>query len=102
MLQWKGVMPAVTTKFTTDDQLDLAMFEKNIKAQMEAGVHGIILGGTLGEASTLEPDEKETLIKTSLAITDGKIPVVMNVAEQSTKNAIAMAQQHFVAHNALQ
>jgi 4-hydroxy-tetrahydrodipicolinate synthase len=93
MLQWKGVMPAVTTKFTTDDQLDLAMFEKNIKAQMEAGVHGIILGGTLGEASTLEPDEKETLIKTSLAITDGKIPVVMNVAEQSTKDAILMAQQ---------
>jgi len=93
MLQWKGVMPAVTTKFTTNDQLDLAMFEKNIKAQMEAGVHGIILGGTLGEASTLEPDEKETLIKTSLAITDGKIPVVMNVAEQSTKGAILMAQQ---------
>lgn len=93
MLQWKGVMPAVTTKFTTNDQLDLVMFEKNIKAQMEAGVHGIILGGTLGEASTLEPDEKETLVKTSLAITDGKIPVVMNVAEQSTKDAIAMAQQ---------
>ncbi|MDC6362531.1 MULTISPECIES: dihydrodipicolinate synthase family protein [Flavobacteriaceae] len=93
MLQWKGVMPAVTTKFTTNDQLDLALFEKNIKAQMEAGVHGIILGGTLGEASTLEPDEKETLIKTSLAIADGKIPVVMNVAEQSTKDAIAMAQQ---------
>lgn len=93
MLQWKGVMPAVTTKFTASDQLDLDMFEKNIKAQMEAGVHGIILGGTLGEASTLEPDEKETLIKTSLAITDGKIPVVMNVAEQSTKGAILMAQQ---------
>ncbi|THV60093.1 dihydrodipicolinate synthase family protein [Flagellimonas alvinocaridis] len=93
MLQWKGVMPAVTTKFTANDQLDLDMFEKNIKAQMEAGVHGIILGGTLGEASTLEPDEKEILIKASLAIADGKIPVVMNVAEQSTKDAIAMAQQ---------
>lgn len=93
MLQWKGVMPAVTTKFTANDQLDLDMFEKNIKAQMEAGVHGIILGGTLGEASTLGPDEKETLIKTSLAIANGKIPVVMNVAEQSTKDAIAMAQQ---------
>lgn len=93
MLQWKGVMPAVTTKFTANDQLDLDMFEKNIKAQMEAGVHGIILGGTLGEASTLEPDEKEILIKTSLAIANGKIPVIMNVAEQSTKDAIAMAQQ---------
>lgn len=85
-------MPAVTTKFTSEDQLDLAMFEKNIKAQIDAGVHGIILGGTLGEASTLEHEEKETLIKTSLSLVDGKIPVIINIAEQSTKDAIAVAQ----------
>jgi len=93
MIKWEGVMPAVTTKFTNDDTLDLAMFEKNIQAQIDAGVHGIILGGTLGEASTLEQDEKETLIKKSLELTDGKIPVIMNVAEQSTKGAIGAAQQ---------
>ncbi|RIV46878.1 dihydrodipicolinate synthase family protein [Flagellimonas pelagia] len=92
MIKWEGVMPALTTKFTSDDQLDLAMFEKNVKAQMEAGVHGIILGGTLGEASTLEPHEKETLIKTALSIVEGKIPVIINIAEQSTKGAVAVAQ----------
>jgi len=85
-------MPAVTTKFTSDDTLDLVMFEKNIRAQIDAGVHGIILGGTLGEASTLEQEEKETLIKTSIALADGKIPVIMNVAEQSTKGAVEAAQ----------
>ncbi len=92
MINWEGVMPAVTTKFTGEDQLDLAMFEKNIKAQIDAGVHGIILGGTLGEASTLEHEEKETLIKTSLSLVEGKIPVIINIAEQSTKEAIAVAQ----------
>ncbi|MGB5377683.1 dihydrodipicolinate synthase family protein, partial [Muriicola sp.] len=51
-IRWEGVMPAVTTKFTKLDTLDLQIFEKNLKAQMDAGVHGIILGGTLGEAST--------------------------------------------------
>jgi 1-pyrroline-4-hydroxy-2-carboxylate deaminase len=56
---WEGVMPAVTTKFNSDDTLDLGMFEKNIKAQLEAGVYGIILGGTLGEASTLTENEKQ-------------------------------------------
>ena len=55
-INWKGVMPAVTTKFTNEDILDLNMFEVNIKAQLEAGVHGIVLGGTLGEASTLALD----------------------------------------------
>lgn len=92
MIKWEGVMPALTTKFSGEDQLDLDMFEKNVRAQMEAGVHGIILGGTLGEASTLEQHEKETLIKTSLSIVEGKIPVIINIAEQSTKAAIAVAQ----------
>jgi 4-hydroxy-tetrahydrodipicolinate synthase len=92
MIKWEGVMPAVTTKFTSDDQLDLVMFEKNIKAQMESGVHGIILGGTLGEASTLTQNEKEVLIKKTLLITDGKIPVIINIAEQSTADAIAVAR----------
>jgi 4-hydroxy-tetrahydrodipicolinate synthase len=92
MIKWEGVMPAVTTKFTSDDKLDLVMFEKNIKAQMESGVHGIILGGTLGEASTLTQNEKEVLIKKTLLITDGKIPVIINIAEQSTADAIAVAR----------
>ena len=51
-IQWKGVMPAVTTHFTKDDTLDL--FKVNIEAQLAAGVNGIVLGGTLGEASTLK------------------------------------------------
>lgn len=90
-VQWKGVMPAVTTKFTEADTLDLKMFEQNINAQVEAGVSGIILGGTLGEASTLSDDEKRILIETTVGIVDGKIPVIINIAEQSTKGAIMAA-----------
>ena len=41
-IEWKGVMPAVTTKFTKDDTLDLQMFQVNIEAQLKAGVSGII------------------------------------------------------------
>lgn len=92
-IDWKGVMPAVTTKFNDKDELDLVTFEKNIKAQLEAGVNGIILGGTLGEASTLTANEKETLIKKTLEIVDGKVPVIINIAEQSTKDAIAVAKR---------
>ena len=67
-LQWKGVMPAVTTKFTDDDQLDIKGFEKNINAQLDAGVHAIILGGTLGEASTLTHEEKKLLPESCVEI----------------------------------
>lgn len=81
-------MPAVTTKFTDNDQLDFVNFEINIKAQLKAGVNGIILGGTLGEASTLMGDEKKALIKKTIEIVEGKVPVIINIAEQSTMNAI--------------
>lgn len=91
-VKWEGIMPAVTTKFTSDDKLDLEMFEINIKAQLKAGVHGIVLGGTLGEASTLTNDEKRILTEATVAMVDGKVPVMMNVAEQSTKLAIEAAQ----------
>ena len=91
--QWEGIMPAVTTKFTTKDTLDLAMFSQNINAQLEAGVHGIVLGGTLGEASTLEDSEKRTLTTETVKIVAGKIPVMMNIAEQTTKGAIDAANK---------
>lgn len=86
-------MPAVTTKFTENDELDLDLFETNIRAQMDAGVHGIILGGTLGEASTLEDDEKRTLVRKAVEVVEGTIPVVINIAEQTTKNAILAAKK---------
>lgn len=92
-VQWEGIMPAVTTKFTSDDKLDMKMFEVNINAQLEAGVHGIILGGTLGEASTLTDDEKKTLIQATVDIVKGKVPVIINIAEQSTKGAIEAANK---------
>ena len=92
-IQWKGVMPAVTTKFTDADELDLKMFEVNIKAQLEAGVHGIVLGGTLGEGSTLLDEEKRMLTTTTVDIVKGKVPVLINVAEQTTKAAIQAAHK---------
>jgi len=92
-INWKGVMPAVTTKFTNEDTLDLEMFKVNIHAQLEAGVHGIILGGTLGEASTLTDDEKRVIVRETVAIVAGKVPVIMNVAEQTTKAAIAAVEK---------
>ena len=88
---WKGIFPALTTKFTANDELDLELFAKNLHAQMEAGIHGIILGGTLGEASVLSVAEKERLIKFAVAETAGRIPVVLNIAEGSTKEALQQA-----------
>lgn len=92
-MNWQGVFPAVTTKFTADDKLDLAAFAANIAAQLDAGVAGIILGGTLGEASTLSNQEKFSLLDKALEVVDGKVPVVVNIAEQTTRQAVELAVQ---------
>ena len=90
-INWSGVFPALTTKFTRDDTLDVEMFKTNLDAQLKAGVHGIILGGSLGEASVLSTDEKATLVKSAVTYVEDKIPVVLNIAEGATREAISQA-----------
>ncbi len=90
-VQWKGVIPALTTKFTLNDELDLPLFKKNLEAQIKAGVSAIILGGTLGEASVLTVAEKEQLVKFAIETIQGRVPVIVNIAEGATREAIAQA-----------
>ncbi len=92
-VEWKGVYPAITTKFTDDDKLDLDLFEKSIQFQLESGVDGIILGGTLGEATALTDEEKDELTLLTRKTVEGKIPVILNIAEQTTREAIRQAQR---------
>ena len=90
---WTGVYPAITTKFHENDTLDFGTFLCNVTKQLEAGIHGLVLAGTLGEASTLSNDEKDELLQVTLEFVNKKIPVIMNVAEQTTKGAVDAAER---------
>jgi 4-hydroxy-tetrahydrodipicolinate synthase len=90
-IEWKGVFPALLTPFTADDKVDLGMYEKNLAAQLDAGIHGIIIGGSLGEASTITEKEKEELVEFSVEYLNGKIPVIVNIAESTTRDAVQQA-----------
>src|SRR5690349_16011265 len=91
-INWEGVFPAVTTKFSKNDALDFDAFEKNLDVQLEAGIDGIVIGGTLGEASVLTNDEKNELLKFTVGKVAGRIPVVLNIAEGATTEAIKIAE----------
>ncbi len=92
-MEWKGVMPAITTKFTDSDKLDINLFNKNLDFQLKSGVDAIVLAGSLGEASTLTQDEKNILTKNTVDFVNKKIPVVVNIAEQSTRDAIKSVKE---------
>jgi len=91
-IRWNGVFPALTTKFTPQDTLDLPMFGANLEAQVEAGVNGVIIAGSLGEASTLTLPEKETLIRFAVEKAGEQIHILLNISEGSTREAVRQAE----------
>ncbi|HXR79434.1 MAG TPA: dihydrodipicolinate synthase family protein [Saprospiraceae bacterium] len=92
-LAWSGVYPAVTTKFTQDGRLDLEAFIQAISHQVNAGIDGIIIGGSLGESSTITHDERIVMLSAVLDTFKLKVPVLINIAEGSTLRAIELAQR---------
>ncbi len=86
-VQWRGVFPALTTKFTASDEIDWAAMERHLEFQLEAGVHGLIILGSLGETSTLRPAEKLALVKFFSQMDRSGRPLLACVAECSTRDA---------------
>ena len=90
---WKGVYPAVTTKFNEDQSLNLPLFATSIDKQIEAGVHGIIVCGSLGENGTLSREEKMQVLDTAKSVIQSRVPLVMCLAECVTSEAISFAKE---------
>jgi 1-pyrroline-4-hydroxy-2-carboxylate deaminase len=90
-VSWKGVYPAITTKFNENDEIDFEAYDKGLQGQLDAGVDGIIVSGSLGEASTLSDEEKLQLTEHTVKFVKGKVPVIFSIAEQSTKVAVSLA-----------
>ncbi len=92
-ITWQGVYPALTTKFTSDDKLDFDAIGHNYQAQLDAGVDAFIISGSLGEASTLEEDEKFDLLRFALGFSNNRVPVILNMTEGSTRKAVSFVQK---------
>jgi dihydrodipicolinate synthase/N-acetylneuraminate lyase len=91
--RWQGVFPAVTTKFKPDFSLDLDAMAKHLEFQLEAGVHGVIILGSLGENSTLDMDEKLQLTAFFIKQINGRVPLLACIAESDTRQACFYAKR---------
>ncbi|MDT8999829.1 dihydrodipicolinate synthase family protein [Paucibacter sp. APW11] len=86
--RWTGIFPAVTSKFTSNEDLDIAAMERHFEFLISHGVDGLVTCGSLGEASTLTLEEKLEVAKTALRVANGRVPVLANVSELSTREAL--------------
>ena len=91
MVDWHGVYPAVTTQFKSDQSLDLEATAAHIDTLLRAGVHGLIMLGTVGENCSLEPAEKRAVMRLAVERTKGRVPVLSGVAEYTTALACRYA-----------
>ncbi|HEU4753219.1 MAG TPA: dihydrodipicolinate synthase family protein [Armatimonadota bacterium] len=89
---WKGVFPAVTTQFRPDFSLDLDATARHLEVLIQAGVQGLVMLGSLGENTTLEPEEKREVVRLALETSRGRVPVLSGVAECSTAAACRYAR----------
>ena len=89
---WHGVIPAVTTKFTADDKLDKAEMERCFALLIEAGCHGLIACGTLGEGNMLSLDERLEVLRLCKAATGSK-PALLTISEAGTREACDLAKR---------
>ncbi len=86
--RWQGVFPAITTKFHADESIDAEGTAKHIDFQIRNGIHGLVTCGSLGEASTLTLEEKVQVAEIAMKASNGRIPVLANVSETSTREAL--------------
>ncbi|MBI3209506.1 MAG: dihydrodipicolinate synthase family protein [Candidatus Solibacter usitatus] len=91
-VQWSGVYPAVTTQFRPDESIDFEATARHLEALLKAGVHGLILLGSVGENTALDYDEKLAVLKQMLAVVKGRVPVLTGVAEITTRTACRFAR----------
>jgi len=91
-VSWRGVFPAVTTQFRPDGSLDLAATQRGVEEQIRAGVHGLIMLGTVGENCSLDPQEKRQILTATKEVAARKVPVLSGVAEYTTAQAAAFAR----------
>ncbi|MFQ6017876.1 MAG: dihydrodipicolinate synthase family protein [Kiloniellaceae bacterium] len=89
---WTGVYPAVTTQFSADQSLDLEATASHVRTLVEAGVHGLVMLGTVGENTSLAPEEKRAVLEAARAAADDRVPVLSGVAECSTALACRFAE----------
>jgi dihydrodipicolinate synthase/N-acetylneuraminate lyase len=83
-VNWHGVFPAITTQFRDDQSLDIEATARHLEALIAAGIHGVVLLGSVGENTTLEYDEKLSFVREMRSVVDGRIPVLSGVAEYTT------------------
>ncbi|HEY2908778.1 MAG TPA: dihydrodipicolinate synthase family protein [Gemmataceae bacterium] len=92
-VNWRGVFPAACTQFHPDQSLNIAGTLAHLDAMLAAGIHGLVMMGSVGENTTLDLSEKKELLKAAISHVGKRVPVLTGVAEYTTAGACRWAAE---------
>jgi 4-hydroxy-tetrahydrodipicolinate synthase len=90
-VRFPGIIPAVTTPFDATGAVDADALAQNLTALLDAGVHGFVATGTMGEAGSLTADERRLVVQTAVRAADGRVPVIAGVSSGTPAASIEFA-----------
>jgi 4-hydroxy-tetrahydrodipicolinate synthase len=91
-MNWKGVMPAITTCFNQDLSVDHGFMTQHCRWLLDNGCAGIVALGSLGEGATLSFAEKQGVLRTTVKAVQGRAPLVAAISALGTSEAVALAK----------
>ena len=91
-MNWKGVIPAITTALTDDLRVDHSFMKRHCRWLLDGGCSGIVALGSLGEGATLSFDEKVEILRTCVDAVQEGGPVVASISALTTAEAVALAR----------
>jgi 4-hydroxy-tetrahydrodipicolinate synthase len=90
-MRLEGIIPAVTTPFDAAGEVDVPALERNLAVLLDAGVHGLVATGTMGEAGSLDGAERRIVVETVVRAADGRVPVIAGISAGTPTAALGFA-----------
>jgi 4-hydroxy-tetrahydrodipicolinate synthase len=91
-MRFPGIIPAVTTPFDADGAVDTAALAANVRFLLDAGVHGVVATGTMGEAGSLSAAERALIVRTVAEEIGGRVPLIVGVSSGSAAASLEFAR----------
>ena len=91
MTIFEGSGVAIVTPFT-NDSVDYDKLKELLEWHVQEGTDAIVICGTTGEATTMTLEEKKSVIKFTVDVINGRIPVIAGSGSNNTKASVEMSK----------
>ena len=98
MKEFHGIIPPVITPLNAERNLDVPGLERLIEHMISGGIHGIFVLGTTGEGPVLSNQARQAMIRETVRIVNGRIPVLAGVSSASLQDTVELAEYAKACH----